>query len=455
MKNYDLTKGSITKSIILFSIPLLIGNLFQQLYNTVDSYVVGNYVNQYALAAVGASTPIINILIGFFMGISTGAGVVIAQYYGAKDRINLKKAINNSLILTIIMGIILTAIGLSFTNGLLHLIGVPQKVFKLSSKYLSIYFSGILFTLIYNMSAGILRAVGDSKRPLLFLMFSSVINIILDFLFVKELKMGVSGVAIATLISQFISAILVVYVLLRTKEVYQVKLKDIRFDQIIMKKIIQIGLPAGLQQGIIPLSNVIVQSYINPYGAFVIAGYSIGVRIDGFVLLPLQAFNMAITTYVGQNMGAKKYERVKKGAYLTWLIATIIILVFIGLMYMFGISFIGLFNQDKEVIQAGWIMMSTFLPFYPLMVINQVVTGVLRGKGDSKGAMYITLLNFVILRQGYLYFITKLTNSLRSVFFAWPFTWISCVIMFFIYSIFNKRRKENYYESSNYFSNRK
>ena len=410
----DLTKGSIVKAIILFSIPLLIGNLFQQLYNAVDSYVVGNYVGKVALAAVGASTPIINMLIGFFMGISTGAGVVIAQFFGAGNTCKMKRAIHNSIALTLVMGVVLTIVGLLFNDPILKAIGVPSEVFSEASTYLSIYFWSLIFVMVYNMGSGILRSVGDSKRPLYFLIFSSVVNIILDFLFVKYFHFGVAGAGYATLIAQAISAIMVMYVLMKTEDDYKVVLKEIGFDKEILLKIIKIGLPTGFQQSIVSLSNVIVQSYINVYGASVIAGYSVTIKIDGFVNLPLQAFNMAITTFVGQNIGAKQYDLVV-------------------IMYFFGRDFIALFNQEKDVIDAGRLMQLTFLPFYIVLPINQVINGVLRGAGRSAVPMYVMIFSFVFLRQIYLFLITKVTSDIVYVFLGWPTTWVVCSLIFIIY----------------------
>ena len=429
----DLTKGSIVKAIILFSVPLLIGNLFQQLYNAVDSYVVGNYVGKVALAAVGASTPIINMLIGFFMGISTGAGVVIAQFFGAGDLSKMKKAIHNSIALTLVIGGVLTVVGLVFNDPILKAIGVPSDVFSEASTYLSIYFWSLIFVMIYNMGSGILRSVGDSKRPLYFLIFSSVINIVLDFLFVKNFGFGVAGAGYATLIAQAISAIMVMYVLMKTEDSYKVVLKDIKFDKEILLKIIKIGLPTGFQQSIVSLSNVIVQSYINVYGASVIAGYSVTIKIDGFVNLPLQAFNMAITTFVGQNIGAKQYNRVKKGAYITTFLAMVTIGFFVVIMYFFGRDFIALFNQEKDVIDAGRLMQLTFLPFYIFLPINQVINGVLRGAGRSAVPMYVMIFSFVFLRQIYLFLVTKVTSDVVYVFLGWPTTWVVCSLIFIVY----------------------
>lgn len=435
MKNntIDLTHGSIVKAIILFSIPLLIGNLFQQLYNAVDSYVVGNYVGTNALAAVGASTPVINMLIGFFMGISTGAGVVIAQYFGAEDIKKMRLAIHNSMALTVVLGIALTIIGLICTNPLLQAIGVPLEVFSQASLYLAIYFWGLIFVMIYNMGSGILRSVGDSKRPLYFLIFSSVVNIVLDFLFVKGFGWGVAGAGYATLIAQAISALMVMYVLMKTNENYQLVLSEIGFKKDILLKIIKIGLPTGFQQCIVSLSNVIVQSYINVYGSSVIAGYSVTIKIDGFVNLPLQAFNMAVTTFVGQNIGAKQYDRVKKGAYMTTFLAMLTIGIFVILMYLFGRNFIALFNQEKAVIDAGRLMQLVFLPFYIFLPINQVINGVLRGAGRSSVPMYVMVFSFVVLRQIYLFIVTRFTSNIGYVFFGWPVTWIVCSIIFIFY----------------------
>lgn len=432
-ESVDLIHGNIAKSILWFSIPLLIGNLFQQLYNTVDSYVVGNYVSKQALAAVGASSPIINMLIGFFMGLATGAGVIIAQYFGAHDHVRLKKAVHSSAALTIAMSIVLTIVGMLGTNPMLKAVGIPADVFPESSQYLLIYFAGILFNLIYNMGSGILRAIGDSKRPLYFLIIASLINVVLDFLFVKYLHLGVKGAGYATLIAQAISSLLVVMVLVRSDDIYRLNIKDIRFHLPILKKIILIGLPTGLQQSIVSLSNVVVQSYVNAFGSSVVAGYSASIRIDGFVNLPLQSFNMAITTFVGQNIGAKQYERVKKGSRLTLLMTFATIGSIALALYFYGEAFIAVFNSEVDVVQAGRTMQLAFIPFYILLPINQIYSGVLRGAGKSAVPMYIMIFNFVILRQIYLAIITQMTSSVYYVFMGWPVTWITCSIMFIIY----------------------
>lgn len=429
----SLLSGSIWKSILWFSLPLLIGNLFQQLYNTVDSYVVGNYVGQTALAAVGASSPIINMLIGFFMGIAAGAGVVIAQYFGARNNVDLKKTVHTSAALTLVLSVIITIVGLVFTQPMLYAVGIPSNIFEQSSLYLWIYFSGITFSLIYNMGSGILRAVGDSKRPLYFLMIASIVNVILDVLFVKYFNWGVAGAGIATLVAQAISAALIVIVLMKSEDGYRLEWKKIGFDFPILKRVIVIGLPTGFQQSIVSLSNVIVQSYVNGFGSSVVAGYSAGIRIDGFINLPLQSFNMAITTFVGQNIGAKQYHRVKKGIKTTMLMTMAVIGLLSILLYFFGEECIRLFNQDPDVVSAGRTMQIAFIPFYLMLPIVQIISGALRGAGKSSVPMYIMVLNFVIFRQIYLMIATSIMNNIYIVYLGWPVTWITCALMFIIY----------------------
>lgn len=422
----DMLKGGIFRSILWFSIPLLVGNFFQQLYNTVDSYVVGNYVSTNALAAVGASTPVINMLVGFFMGLSTGAGVVISQYYGAGRTRLMSKAIHSSLALTAVLSVVFTAAGLLFTRPLLNAIGVPQEVMPDSVLYLTIYFTGMTFSLFYNIGAGILRAIGDSRHPLYYLAAASVVNIVLDFTFVCAFHMGVAGVAIATVIAQAVSSAMVMYKLIRTKESYQVRVREIRMNRLMIWKIVGIGFPAALQQSITSFSNVIVQSYVNYFGAAAMAGYSATLRIDGFLQLPLQSFNMAITTFVGQNIGAKQYERVKKGVFAVWLMSSVVILA--GAMFMFfnGRLIVRIFTDDAEVIRVGNAMLQIFAAGYIFLPVVQILNGALRGAGLSKVPMYFMVGCFVVLRQIYLMIAIPMTGKLELVFAGWPITWVVC-----------------------------
>lgn len=423
----ELVEGNILKAIIVFAIPLLIGNLFQQLYNTVDSYVVGNYVSTSALAAVGASTPVINMLVGFFMGLSTGAGVVIAQYFGSGDSAKVSDAVHSAMALTILLSVLFTAAGISFTGPLLRGIGVPEDVLPHSMQYLTIYFGGITFSLIYNMGAGILRAVGDSRTPLIFLAAASMINIVLDLLFVCSFDMGIAGVGIATVMAQAVSASLVLYKLMRTHDSYHLELRKLRFHKEIVRRIIEIGFPAALQQSITSFSNVIVQSYINSFGTVAIAGYSTTIRIDGFLMLILQSFNMTITTFVGQNIGAGKYKRVKRGIFVSWAACSVIVLVIALFLNRNADSLISVFTSDAEVIAIGG-MLRLFSAFYIVHPVIQILNGALRGAGHSKVPMFFMLGSFVVLRQIYLAIAVPLTDSVMVVLAGWPITWVICAV---------------------------
>ena len=431
--NTDMIGGGIFRSIFWFSVPLLIGNFFQQLYNTVDSYVVGNYVSTSALAAVGASTPVINMLVGFFMGLSAGAGVVISQYFGAQKGHEMSRAVHASMALTALLSVIFTALGLAFTRPLLQAIGVPEDVLPHSSLYLMIYFTGIAFSLFYNMGAGVLRAVGDSTHPLIYLAVACMVNVVLDFLFVCGFHMGIAGAAIATVIAQGVSCVMVMGKLMRAKADYRVELRRIRFHKKMIRRIISFGFPAALQQSITSFSNVVVQSYINHFGTAAMAGYSATVRIDGFTQLPLQSFNMAITTFVGQNIGAKKYDRVKKGVFAAWLMSSGVILVCSICIFSAAPFLISIFTKDAEVIAIGSGMERIFSACYLVLPVVQILNGALRGAGLSKIPMYFMLGSFVVLRQIYLMIAVPMTNDVNVVMAGWPITWIACAIGMAVY----------------------
>ena len=433
--NTDMIKGSIFKSILWFSIPLLIGNFFQQLYNTVDSYVVGNFVDTNALAAVGASTPVINMLVGFFMGLSAGAGVVISQYFGGRRKEDMSKAVHSSIALTALLSAVFTVAGMLFTKPLLRAIGVPEEVLPHSSLYLTIYFAGMTFSLFYNMGSGILRAVGDSRHPLFYLAVASIVNIILDFTFVCGFHMGIAGVAIATIIAQAVSSAMVMYKLMHTGEDYKVELRKIRFHKKMIRKIIAFGFPAACQQSITSFSNVVVQSYINGFGTAAMAGYSATLRIDGFLQLPLQSFNMAITTFVGQNIGARKYKRVKKGIFAAWVMSSLIILAGSVGMYFGAPLLISVFTNDPQVIANGSSMLRIFSRAYIALAVVQVLNGALRGAGLSKVPMFFMLGCFVVLRQIYLMIAVPMTHSLMVVMAGWPITWVGCAAGMFLYYV--------------------
>ena len=344
-----MTEGVIWKQLLLFALPLLLGNLFQQFYNTVDSIVVGNYIGANALASVGASTPIVNLMVGMFTGLGTGAGVVIAQFFGAKDHKGVHDGVHTTIALCIVSGLVMAVVGVALSPTILRLLDTPAEIMEGSVTYLQIYFMGVMALMIYNMGSGILRAVGDSRTPLYFLMVSSVVNILLDLLFVIKVQMGVAGVAWATLIAQAISACLVLIRLMTSTESYKLILKDIRFHKKVLLETVRIGLPGGIQNAVISFSNLIVQYNINSFGAAAVAGCSAYTKIDGFAILPVMSFSMAITTFTGQNIGAKNYDRVRKGAKTCLVIALAVTLTLSGGLYLFGEKLLRVFSSDRQV----------------------------------------------------------------------------------------------------------
>ncbi len=432
-KGTSMTKGTIWKAIVYFSIPLLIGNVFQQLYNTVDSIVVGNYVGKEALAAVGSCTVIINMLVGFFMGLSTGASVVISQYYGANEHKKLHDAVHTSIVMTLLLGIIMTFVGILLSPTLLNFMKTPSDVMPSSSLYLRIYFGGILGLMVYNMGSAILRAIGDSKRPLYFLIFSSIVNTVLDLVFVIVFDMGVAGVAWATLIAQVLSAILVIIVLVRSKEAYRIILKDLCLNKEMFMKMLKIGLPAGLQQSITAFSNIFVQGYINVFGSSAMAGWSSYIKIDQFVILPVQSIALASTTFVGQNLGAKDVKRAKQGTKTSLGISLAVTIFLSILLNIFGNQILSIFSQDPEVLKYGNVFLRIFSPFYFALCFNQIYAGALRGAGDSNAPMVIMLFCFVVFRQLTLFIGTKFFSSLNFVAFSYPLGWMLCSILLVLY----------------------
>lgn len=433
MKENSMTSGNILKQIILFSLPLLFGNLFQQLYNTVDSIIVGNYVGKDALAAVGSSAPIINMLVGFFMGLATGAGVVISQYFGAKQEQKVHDAVHSAIALTFIVGIILTIIGSLIAPILIQMIGTPEAVFNHSTTYLRIYFYGILGLLVYNMGSGILRAVGDSKRPLYFLILASLINIVLDYVFVVYLHMGISGVAWATLIAQSTSAILTLFVLIKSDTCYRLILKDLKINREMLRKTINIGLPSGIQQSIVSFSNVIVQSYINSFGAGAMAGNSAWIKIDSFIVLPVMSLSLAATTFVGQNLGAKQEKRALHGTNIVLLMSITITTILSLIVYFNGPTLLSIFSNDPEVLKYGTIMMNIFIPGYVFLCIVQVFAGTLRGAGVATPPMVTMIFCYVVVRQIYLAILTKTTHNFGLTMLGFPLTWALCALLLFLY----------------------
>lgn len=432
-KSTVMTEGSIWKKILFFSIPLILGNLFQQLYNTVDSIIVGNYIGSEALAAVCSSGSLINLLIGFCIGASAGAGVVIAQFYGAQDREGVRKAVHTTIAIAIAAGAVLTVVGIVATPILLKAMGTPQEVFDQASIYLKVYFGGILFSVVYNMSAGILNAVGNSKRSLVYLMIAATSNIFLDLLFVVVLKMGIVGVAIATDISQLLSCIFIILFLVRSEDVYRVKLKDIRCYDNLLGKILKIGLPTGVQNIVISLSNVIVQSSVNSFGAVAMAGFAAYIKVDGFNILPVLSFSMAATTFVGQNVGAGRLDRVKKGMYVSVAMGIIYTVCTGILLLTFAPQVIGVFTQNGKVVEYGVYIMKFFCPFYWMLGILHILAGTIRGTGKTMQAMVVFLFSLCIFRVLWIWGAMSVSHKIGGVMLGYPLSWLVGLVMILIY----------------------
>ena len=373
----DMTQGSISRLLFAFAVPLMLGNLFQQLYNTVDSLIVGNFVSKQALAAVGCTGPIINTLIGLFSGLAAGASVIISQYYGAKDEEKLGKAVHTTVMLTLVTCVLLTVVGVWATPYMLMLMDTPPDVIGEAELYLRIYFGGVAGLLLYNIGSGILRAVGDSTRPLYFLIFSAVMNTVLDLFFVAVLKQGIAGAAIATIISQFVSAILVMLLLMRSKEPYRLVVSQLRMHKGMLRRICNIGIPSSLQMGITAFSNIFVMGYINHFESSCMAGWTAYNKLDALAMLPMQSLSLALTTFVGQNLGAGELKRAKAGPRYGLIMGFTVMIIILVPMMIFAPQLTALFNDDKEVIEFGTLFVRLCSPFYVAFVINQVYSGAL------------------------------------------------------------------------------
>lgn len=429
----DLTEGSIWKQIVLFTIPLILGNLFQQTYNAVDSIIVGNFVGSSALAAVGSSASVINMLVSVFMGVTVGAGVVISKYYGARDDDGVERAVHTMVAFGLGGSVVLTVAGVLLTPSILGWMGTPDSVMPNSIIYFRIFFAGITSTFMYNVGSGIFRAVGDSRRPLYYLIVAAVLNTVLDLLFIVVFHWGVAGAAVATVIAQTVSCFLTFHKLCTEKSSYQVNVKKIKIHKKELGQIINIGLPGGVQNSIVSFSNVVVQSNINAFGEQAIAGCGAYWKIDGFAILPASSFAMAITTFVSQNIGAKKYERVKKGAYFT-LICGMLTAELIGVgIYLFAPTLIGLFNQDPTVVAYGTEMARNIVPAYFLVSFSHGMAGVLRGAGKSQVPMITLIFCWCVLRVIWMWGMLNVVNDIHIVYWAYPITWACSGIILFIY----------------------
>ena len=432
----DMTQGNPYTNLIQFAAPLLVGNLVQQLYGTVDSIVVGQYVGDNALAAVNATGPIVNLLLVLFMGISVGAGIMVSQYFGAKDREMLSKTVGNAMTLTFISSLIIMVLGLVVSRPMLELLGTPEEIIDWSASYMMIYFSGFLGCAFYNMISGILRGMGDAIMPLVFLIVACLLNIILDIVFVAALGLGVAGVAWATILAQFISCILCVIRLLKMKDTVDVNKQTLALSKDVSMRVIKLGLPSGMTQMIFSLAAVVVQSLTNSFGTMAMTCATVVMRVDGFVMMPNFSFGSAMTTYAGQNIGAGDVKRVDKGTKAGLKLGLSVSVVLCILILIFGKYLMQLFTNTHELIEMAMNMMRIIAVGYVGMAVTQILSGVMRGAGDTMTPMWISIVTTVIIRVPTAYILAFLsrtpelpTGSPYSLFWSLLISWVSGAVL--------------------------
>lgn len=428
-----MTDGAIWKRILVFAIPIFWGNLFQQLYNAADSLIVGNFLGSDALAAVSSSGSLIHLMVGFFQGVFVGAGVIISRYYGAKDIPTVQKAVHTTAAIGLICGVGLTVIGVIVAPAILQLMGTPAEVMPNSVIYFRIYFAGSLGFILYNCLVGILQAVGDSKHPLFYLVISSIANIALDLLFIAVLGMGVGSAALATIISQFLSAFLCLLQLLRSPADFRLELKKIRIHKSLVSKILKNGIPSGIQNSIISIANVFVQTNINAFGALAVAGCGAYIKIQGFAFLPVICFTMAMSTFVSQNLGAHAYDRVKKGAYFG-LCCCCLMAEGIGLLtHIFAVPLITLFSSDPQVITYGVEYCRCNGVFFFMLAFSHGMASIFRGAGRAIVPMFVMMIFWCGVRVSYIAIAVRQIPDIHVVFWAYPITWALSSIFFLFY----------------------
>ena len=429
-----MTEGTIWKKILVFAVPLIIGNLLQQMYSTIDSIIVGHYVGKSALAAVGSSTSIINLLIAFSQGASVGAGVVISQYMGARDKKSVHSAVHTAAAVAVLLGLFLTLAGVLMSGQLLVRMQTPDDVINDSTLYLRVYSAGLVFNVVYNMATGIMNAAGNSKRPLIYLGAASVTNIVLDMLFIAVGGMGVEGAAIATDVSQAVSCVLAMIYLFRVDADYRISPKDMHINGHMLSKIIKIGLPTGIQSMVISLSNIIIQSSVNSFGSTQMAGFGAYMKVDGFNILPVLSISMAVTTFVGQNYGAGRIDRVKKGAAVTVVMGLIYTALTGILLLTFSEPIMRLFTDDADIIAAGELAMKYFCPYYMLLSILNVLAGTVRGAGKSVPPMVILLFAMCVFRVLWIKLVLPHYNTIDVVYMVYPVSWVIGAALMALYT---------------------
>lgn len=441
MSKNQITEGVIWKQLLFFFFPILLGTLFQQLYNTADTVVVGRFVGTQALAAVGGSTgQIVNLVVNFFVGLASGATVIIARYYGARDRIKLNNALHTAIALSIVGGIVTGIAGILLTPSLLKMMNTPADVIEGSTMYLRIYFAGIIFVFVYNIGSGILRAVGDSKRPLYFLIVCCFLNIFLDILFVVYLKLGVKGAAFATVISQAVSALLVILSLTKSVDIYRLRPNKIRFYKSLLIAIITIGLPAGLQSVMYGISNIIIQTSLNSLGTETVAAHTAFAKIDAIYWMISGAFSVSIITFIGQNYGARKFDRMKKSIKVCLLMDLISSLLLTTVMLLAGPYLLRLFTSDQEVIEIGMQIIHIIAPSYALFIFIEILSSSLRGMGNVVVPMLMTCGGVCVLRILWIFIFVRTHLSVTTILMSYPISWGFTAVLFIIYFMFYQKK---------------
>ena len=427
----QITEGVIWKQLLIFFFPILMGTFFQQMYNTVDTIIVGRLVGTEALAAVGATGPLVSMVNGFFIGVSSGATVVLSQAYGAGDRKGVSDSIHTGVALSLVLGVMLTAIGICLGGRVMGWMGTPENCMADATTYLRIYFAGSIGTVVYNMGAGILRAMGDSKRPMLFLMVTCILNVVLDLLFVAVLHMGVAGAALATVLSQMISAVLPIVVLLRQKE-DRLELRKLRIERSLLGRILRIGIPAGLQFVTFDFSNILIQSGINSFGDITMAAWTAHGKTDALTWMVTGAFGVSITTFVGQNFGAQKYSRIRKGTWTCLAMGVVMVAALDALLLAFRTPILGIYTDNPEVIAVGSMVMLSIMPYEFLFMPIEVFAGTMRGVGNSLMPTLITGSCVCLFRVVWLMTAVRHWHSLKTLTLSYPLSWALAAAVFLV-----------------------
>lgn len=433
----NMSVGNPYKLILSFALPIFISQVFQQLYNTADALIVGHFLGTEALAAVSSSGTLIMLLVSFFIGTSMGAGVVISRYFGANDPEKVSRAIHTNVAFGIVASILLTVVGVIFTPTFLKWMNTDPEVLPQAIEYFRYYFLGSVGLVMYNICKGILNALGDSRRPLYYLIFSSILNVILDVLFIGVFKWGVWSAAVATVVAQTASLVLSLIHLLKKGNIYTIELKKIRIHADMLWEIIRFGLPSGIQNCVISFANVIVQSQINAFGKVAMAAYGAHAKIEGFAFLPIMSFNMAITTFVSQNLGAQKYDRAKLGARFG-IIAAVVLAQLIGVfVYFASPTLMAMFDKTPEVIALGVLQARTLCFFYFLLAFSHSVAAVCRGAGKAFVPMLVMLSIWCAVRIAYIFTVVHLFGEIVYIYWAYPITWAISSIIYLIYYLFS------------------